>query len=361
MLSNNESVDISPHFLDENLRLLALRYALDPSKQKHPITSAEMEQQQGRLYSLSTELQQRGTTLGSLAAEEPEEGPYNNINNGALEIAVKRCRHALIITWMVIMRSTKNWCNFSTPSRGISVEPDVAYPLSHEPLTDKQSLASLGRTENNIVISGEHDVCGQREPSSFFPGKCSSAVKASKTVPSIFDNGRLVHEDKSSTLNQSENLNRKIPVQNGCHTSQWRDVPSKHIRVGSCTNVEKPTKVLDASNVNVQVVEIAVKRFDGTHKAESLKEQQMSNAYSSCSAPAVTEITVEVNTAGSCTIDAGTDRFVNDHVVDEGSGIERCWSTDDEALRPSVLVTHSIYPKVADPHPVYPFDHRVAL
>ncbi|KAF9614542.1 hypothetical protein IFM89_019205 [Coptis chinensis] len=365
MLSNNESVDISPHFLDENLRLLALRYALDPSKQKHPITSAEMEQQQGRLYSLSTELQQRGTTLGSLAAEEPKEGPYNNINNGALEIAVKPLQtcsnHYVDGNYEKLggVTGTKNWCNFSTPSRGISVEPDVAYPLSHEPLTDKQSLASFGRTENNIMISGEHDVCGQREPSSFFPGKCSSAVhsisfegnrvsrsvapddtsrthfggvtgKASKTVPSIFDNGHLVQEDKSSMLNQSENLNRKIPVQNGCHTSQWRDVPSKHIRVGSCTNVEKPTKVLDASNVNVQVVEIAVKRFDGTHKAESLKEQQMSNAYSSCSAPAVTEITVEVNTAGSCTIDAGTDRFVNDHVVDEGSGIERCWSTDDE-------------------------------
>ncbi|KAF9587069.1 hypothetical protein IFM89_039755 [Coptis chinensis] len=305
MLSNNESVDISPHFLDENLRLLALRYALDPSKQKHPITSAEMEQQQGRLYSLSTELQQRGTTLGSLAAEEPEEGPYNNINNGALEIAVKPLQtcsnHYVDGNYEKLggVTGTKNWCNFSTPSRGISVEPDVAYPLSHEPLTDKQSLASLGRTENNIMISGEHDVCGQREPSSFFPGKCSSAVHSIS-----FEGNRV-----SRSVAPDDTSRTRFGGVTGKSLCKMAVIllSGEMFRVGSCTNVEKPTKVLDASNVNVQVVEIAVKRFDGTHKAESLKEQQMSNAYSSCSAPAVTEITVEVNTAGSCTIDAGTD------------------------------------------------------
>lgn len=79
-----------------------------------------------------------------------------------------------------------------------------------------------------------------------------------------------------------------------------------------------------------QLADTAAKRFNGNlQEINCLKEQEMSNISSGCSAPAVTQASIEVNNMDSCTVDAGDTGCANDLVVDEASGIEKCWSSDD--------------------------------
>lgn len=114
------------------------------------------------------------------------------------------------------------------------------------------------------------------------------------------------------------------------HSAQWRDVPSKV--KGNCisTLVERPAELLDGKEAfEDQLADTAAKGFGGmSDGSESLKEQQMSNVCSRLS-PAVTEVSVGVNNVGSCTMDDGDGRYAHDLVVDEGSGIEKCSSSDD--------------------------------
>ncbi|KAF5197112.1 Histone-lysine n-methyltransferase trr [Thalictrum thalictroides] len=308
LLSNKKSVDVSPHFSDENLRLLAMRHTLDASKLNHAIKPQEMERRPEGIYSsLNVEMQKSSSTLHSVASEERKVGPHFTIRKDTAEFAVNQhqafSKHYVDGNFRKVADET-NWCNLSTPAHGVSFlskDNDIRNRISQDSLTAKLALPSnshFGRIHNTL-----------------------------NPVPSIFDD--MVQENRANTLNQYENLGTQHLVQNDCHASQWRDVPNKRIQVSNGNCVVKPTEVFDASKVDTQAVKTARKRSDRNQEAVSLNEQQMSNVYSGCSAPAVTELTVEVNMTDSCTVDAGNDRYVNEHVVDEGSGIERCWSSDD--------------------------------
>lgn len=125
--------------------------------------------------------------------------------------------------------------------------------------------------------------------------------------PKLDENRAYANKDNSFGQNRLMVQNMKKAE---CNSFQWRDVPRKVVKDA----IEVSTKCLEKSAHNAQ------------------KEHEMSNISSGCSAPAVTQVSIEANNKDSSTVD-GAD--LDNLVVDEGSGIERCWSSDDDSERRS--------------------------
>ncbi|KAL5698441.1 hypothetical protein ACHQM5_029475 [Ranunculus cassubicifolius] len=315
LLSNKDNVNVSPPFLDENLGFIALKHTSNPYKQD-PTVSRELEREQERGYTrLPVELQQRASTLGFVAREEQKERSYVTAKKNIPELDVQPLQACSYrdsnLEKMAGVIGLRNGCNFSTSSHGtlyLSKEPAIIYSPHGSFISSYVSLKGGSLDHTNTV---------------HFRSILGDTLKP---VCSVFDNDHMVHKDK--TRNQSENIGRQIPVRIGCDASMWRDVPRKRTEVGNATHVEKPTNTVNARNFDFKTVG---ERINGTQVAESLNEHQMSNVYSGCSAPAVTDVTFEVNNMDSCSVDVEHYRHVSEHVVDEGSGIERGWSSDDSS------------------------------
>ena len=217
----------------------------------------------------------------------------------------------------------------------------------------------------SITLSSGHAKCCQRVPHTYFQGDCicsahakclegysecrvgrsqSSHVVSKKQVgfcceapmpvASEFVRDHIIPKERTILLNQGGKVNGKPPMRIACHTSgsQWRDVPSKQKKACKITCINSSAKMLDASGcaeyqrgdaAGMHGIESAVNR------ADSFKGQDMSNVSSGCSAPAVTQASTEVNNMDSSTIDAGDNRYINGLIVDEGSGIDKCCSSND--------------------------------
>jgi len=117
----------------------------------------------------------------------------------------------------------------------------------------------------------------------------------------------------------------------GFHAPQWRDVPSK-VRKAVCdaTSLDQTSTGLDREGRDdFQLGNISVKRPKRTTDMGDLsKEKENSNVSSGCSAPLVTQASVMVNKIDYCTDDAVDTGFVNNLVVDEGSGIDQVSLSD---------------------------------
>ncbi|XP_058111386.1 uncharacterized protein LOC131254706 [Magnolia sinica] len=362
-LSNKKGNDLNRHLLDENLRLLALRHVAELSKQDLSISSLEMSPEQGLLYyPLSVAIQRKGSQEGITAPEELREGPYSTNKQQASEDPVRShqpCFNRYLSSDFEKfpgMEGLNSCCNISTSMQGISVcskELHVQCPPCHGHGADDQPLLRLGRTESKISSDpSEHERCCQKESNLHFAVNCACAVhskcltgccisrgeapndaskehteyvggRAPGQVTSTFDKDRMTPENNRGIVAHCEILKM--------HSAQWRDVPSKVIGNCNVTTVERPADILDAkATVEDQLADTAAKRSSGTSQDTGpLKEQQMSNGSSGCSAPVVTEVSVEVNNLDSCILDSGDDRYVHDPVIDEGSGIEKCGSSDD--------------------------------
>lgn len=129
---------------------------------------------------------------------------------------------------------------------------------------------------------------------------------------------------------QGGKLDGQDSIKIGFHTPQWRDVPCK--AVCHATSFDQTATGLDWEGQDgFQLGNISsMKCFKRTiDMGDMTKEQENSNISSGCSAPVVTQASVEVNKIDSCTDDAVDTGFVNNHrVVDEGSGIDQGWSSD---------------------------------
>lgn len=136
--------------------------------------------------------------------------------------------------------------------------------------------------------------------------------------------------DKDISLDQRK-LELKQHKNVVSHSSQWRDVPSKAKVVYDVMHADRSSKTFDGRGCDgSQHRDTSAKCFNGTmHVTDSLKENEISNISSGCSAPAVTQVSVEVNNTDSYSADAANSGCVSDFAVDEGSGIDKCWSSDD--------------------------------
>lgn len=216
--------------------------------------------------------------------------------------------------------------------------------------------------ENGINPSDKCGKCFQRVPVAYVPGKCVctahvsslggncgstdenffSALKdwsgslngmASVLLDRKLERNASFSKEKPISIDKSGNLDGQVKKKVECHAFQWRDVPNKATTTHNLTCNHMSGNLADRrENVGDQVAEgaaAAAKHFDpSVQDAASLKEQDQSNISSGCSAAAVTQASVEFDNLDSSTVGAG-DEYTKNLVVDEGSGIDKCWSSDD--------------------------------
>ncbi|KAI3512315.1 hypothetical protein L1887_19630 [Cichorium endivia] len=191
-----------------------------------------------------------------------------------------------------------------------------------DPYQTGPSLPRIGIRENTCSSSGHGNCCQgtpcacscwvQRnnmiENSNLERKKSVSAFeKPSQTIPSIpsasnLKKGCTFHGKIGETM--KPNL-KKVEF----NAFQWKDVPSKMSE--RCHEPCKDQK----TTIDVQ-------------KGDCMKEQVMSNISSKCS----TQASVKISNGDSCTDDAHNTGCEKNFAVDEGSGIQKGSSYDDDAL-----------------------------
>ncbi|KAG1327089.1 hypothetical protein COCNU_01G010230 [Cocos nucifera] len=353
--SNKNSLDTSQPLMDENLKVLALRHMVEFSKQEKSTASLETGPQHRRLCCLSSKQLQRNVYQDDLMApEELRQEPFVNIHQDISKIAARS------------MHSCPN-CHITgvqvfTGKPGFTDNENVKSSSVFSPLFSYDILVSvhfflLGRLSNSAADCAKFEVCKQKEQSPYLSGKCCSSLCSNCVTGHILESGspydalgeqnlcgkaKLVHimppcdkddllrDSKRSRLSQCECFKNDTVMKNDSQTALLRDVPSKVIAhidgiIGKSAQVLESTTIVDD-----QVAENIVKEIDGINQdSESMKAEQMSNISSGSSAPAVTEVSVEANNVDSCSRYVSHAKTVHDFVVDEGSGIEKCGSSDE--------------------------------
>jgi len=141
-----------------------------------------------------------------------------------------------------------------------------------------------------------------------------------------------IHRSQDSgNVDLCECTKKHFVMKNDCQTGLWRDVPAKKTGHSDAMSVDKTKQMLKASEgTGDQLPGTACKGFEGSRQEfDSMNEQQMSNFCSGSSAPAVTEISVEVNKVNYCATNVEDNKTAFDFVADEGSGVEKCGSSDE--------------------------------
>ncbi|KAG9456177.1 hypothetical protein H6P81_000685 [Aristolochia fimbriata] len=329
-------IDLSKNSQEENLKLLTLRNMAELSKQEHPITF-QTNPLQGNMFSSSEmDLQKK------VCKEHPESSRKSPL--GALQTtipappegAIKQFQSCCPCHFTGSVEKLISLGGFGCCSFSLSAQAAPLCPNGIHHVADGQiPMLRLGRVENsNMAGSIVCDSCNQTQ-SNLPAGNLNCAVH-STCLPRNCILPRMhidaLKEHKSESLNRGltereiarshgeSSLKRSIITMKDTGTSQWKDVPTK-------ATVCKDTQagLVDQNHeVGGQISEITRKEYDAvTLEPEFLKEQQMSNVCSGSSAPVLTEVSMEVNGVSSI-VDAGDYGSVQNLLIDEGSGTEKC-------------------------------------
>ncbi|XP_058002089.1 uncharacterized protein LOC110654006 isoform X2 [Hevea brasiliensis] len=353
---NHESIGISPHLLEDNLRLLALGQILELSKQ-HTLSALGKNLEQGKCSNSSVKVQH--SFVEPSTSEEQRHVPNLNRKQDVSEVAMKSDQSGPTskmvndVDKFASVTGLNRWCNFSTLTQGLPLqckEIGKQCQLSYNTLQNEQSSLRLGKSQNNITLSNEHDNCCQRTlyfqyncgcaAHTCIGGKCnfsgnssnslreqteSLSCKTPMLVASQFAKDYIVPKENSISFGQCETLKGQLSKNISCNASQWKDVPSKVKRVCEVASVRRPSDALDERGPEDGAAKCS---HGAVHTADSSKDQDMSNISSGCSTPAVTQASIEVTNVDSSTV-VGNTGYVDNLIVDEGSGIDKCWSSDD--------------------------------
>ncbi|XP_044471547.1 uncharacterized protein LOC123200432 isoform X5 [Mangifera indica] len=353
-VSKLEGITVNPYLLDENRRRLAFRQILELSKQQH--TSLALDLDKGRVVNLSNFNIQYPLAESSTFGDQRLIPKFTSPQNVSEVAMVSPSSGAYTRLGFNVERTPpvtdlNSFCDFSTSTQGkslLSREVDLQCQFSHDCLPNKQ----LSLRGENGTASTECAQCYQGMPCAYFLGQFGCAaystclggnfeLKTGSSTNTFKDQLGNVNGETSMLDGAGPNKNSVSLDQRGkskgqpcntivCHASQWRDVPSKFKGVSNVTGLECSANVLDGRGHMEGQVGHAAKCSYGTMKIpNSLKEREMSNVSSGCSAAAITQASIQISNMDSPTVDAGNTRYVNNHVVDEGSGIDKCWSSDD--------------------------------
>ncbi|XP_042037147.1 uncharacterized protein LOC121783210 isoform X2 [Salvia splendens] len=108
---------------------------------------------------------------------------------------------------------------------------------------------------------------------------------------------------------------------------QWRDVPKKG--TGNCSLTGKEREVVSHSPLGCPAADVSKSLAEFTPIVVPVKEHEITNISSGCSAPDVTQSSSEVNKKESPTTEVRNIRFADNLVLDNGSGNVRSCSSDD--------------------------------
>ncbi|KAL6296703.1 hypothetical protein ACE6H2_004845 [Prunus campanulata] len=359
--SRENLIEVSAQLPDDNSRLLALREIMELSKQHHALPSLPMNRGKG-IFDCSSYMQ--NSLVDTSASGKQERKLSLTSKNAVSEATIKShqsgasCRNGSD-EGFTSLTGVNTCCHFSTLKQGNALhskEVDLKHQISFVPLCNEQPSLRSGK---NIIEPSEHERCCHKVPYGYFRGSCSCAAsinclgrdfesrvgcfpdafkeqmgtvngEASMIFAPKFANNHIVPKDKTTSLDPRGQVNGKI-LKNVCHASQWRDVPSKVKGVSDVTRVDRLANLFDARRRDSeQLGDNYVNHFNGTvQMVDSSKEHEIYNNSSGGSAPAVTQASIEVNKMDSSTIDAGDTGCVSNLIVDEGSGVDKCWSSDD--------------------------------
>ncbi|XVF89362.1 hypothetical protein PTKIN_Ptkin19aG0124300 [Pterospermum kingtungense] len=342
-----------PSLPDDGKRLLALRQILELSKQR-TISSVGISHELERLDLTSNPSVQHSLLESSKYREER----HASMLLRRQDVAGASASVPSAAEKSTPMTELNDRCGFSTLTQGLSLhsrEIDVPYQFSNEFFPDQSALRG-----ESIMQSSGHAKCCQRVPCTYFQGDCICSVhakcfegysdcrvgrshvvskeqigfccEAPVPVASEFVRDHIIPKERTILLDQGGQINGKLPTRMSFHGSQWRDVPSKENKACKIACINSSAEVLDASGcAEGQLGDAAGIRGIGSaiNRADSFKGQDISNISSGCSAPAVTQASVEVNNMDSSTVDAGDNGYTNGLIVDEGSGIDKCCSSND--------------------------------
>ncbi|XP_042989287.1 uncharacterized protein LOC122316660 isoform X3 [Carya illinoinensis] len=345
-----EGFGASPYLLDDNLRLLALRQIVELSKQQHALTSV-INQEPGK-YGSSSHIHH--PLVDASISLERRHGPNLTSKRDVSEASMNFLQSAAALRG----DDKKNVASVT----GNLLHPegtDLLYQLSDDPIQNERPSLRLGRGDKNMSRSSEHESFCQGVPYTCYQGKCNceapksysrnfeskvgsspSAFKeqmgtgsgeASMIFNSKYVNNQVLLKDLTTSLDQNDKLSRQLHKNMVCHAFQWRDVPRKVKGVCDATVVDQSANVLDQiEHDGSQLGDASAKCFNKVMQiVDYLKDQEKSNVSSGDSAPAVTHASIEVNNIDFSTVDAWDTGYGSNHIVDEGSGIDRCWSSDD--------------------------------
>lgn len=364
---NKDVNDVNPHRSDESLRALALRKADKSFKEKAADASNGLNQ---RIRTDSDQRQQsKNCSISDLRVLDSflDPGPSEGINEHPFSVGHSATptflsdtggKKASDIRKGTNAEGTNNWEDLEVCIRrmlSVSEVTDKYYqgPCGHQPA--KQPSLSLGGGKNKA--SGFNMVQRCFEGSyTYFSGMCHC------TAQTIYPNRELDSEAtcfclknesrmgvvETPKLNGSKLADVSVPIEKAtlveCNrkvkkqldgqreslSSQWRDVPSKVNPVAKLRFPNPPQTVLDKSGeAESHLGEFGAKVISTPDQVADLKGKELSSVSSGCSAPAVTQASVEVNKTDSFTVDGGDTGYANDQIADQGSAIDRSWSSVD--------------------------------
>ncbi|XP_019254929.1 PREDICTED: uncharacterized protein LOC109233498 isoform X2 [Nicotiana attenuata] len=255
-------------------------------------------------------------------------------------------------------------CNFSALSHGGSLhaqDKELHCQLSTDYTAVHWPYLRCGDSESNNTPSVEQAKCFQVVPDSFMSYRCSCAVQPDTSL----EKHRFICEPPHTTQIEERGISgcirknlfacklndsQKFPLENvasleqnsnlmghkinkmECHSSQWRDVPQKVTGAVSLTCKEQTTSFLNVNEkLRGQSADAGGKIPNcdvAFQNVECLKEPEMSNVSSGGSTPLVTEVSAVIHDKYFSSAD-GQNTTASNAVVDEGSGIDRCWSSND--------------------------------
>nr|CAD1831884.1 unnamed protein product [Ananas comosus var. bracteatus] len=273
-LKNKSDPDIIQHLTQENLRVHSFRPAVEFSKQENFTTFHETSTHHGRLCCLST-VKMKGNygqnDVSRVAVRSEYPCPHFHCNGGGVEMPAGNPNFAC----------SKQHCNCTATIQRASLcfrQNGIQCPACHVCATDEQPCIRCTRPSNICLPANEGQVYA-------CPGEAY---------------------EKDCTFRDS----KRIRLGNECGCSKSSVVVNNDNRNGFC----KDTRITE--------------EFGAYQEFDSVREQNTSKVSSGSSAPAITEVSVsvETNNMGSS---AKEDMNTFHNCVDEGSGIEKCGSSDE--------------------------------
>ncbi|XP_057422911.1 uncharacterized protein LOC130716892 isoform X3 [Lotus japonicus] len=346
-----QDINMNTCLLDENMRLLAKTQILELSQQQHALSFHHMNQKQGRSSNISkaqhyiyeTSTSEQGTSGVSLTLPQNRGfcGNDDGFNKQASLVGLnKYCLSALgPIPLHSVQKESQCKCScdlrHDEPSLSLGISKDNIRSCSCEKcseqpsdthLVDKCTCAArvnfsgrkfyLGIEPSHYILKQQFEIASG-ETSLKRASKCKRDQNASK--------GENIH------FEQDGKLNGQCSIKIGTQTPQWRDVPSK-VRKAACGALSSDQRdtVLDSKGKDsIQHGNFCANRFKrNIHKVDWLKEQENFNASSGYSAHVVSQASAEASKVDSCTVDVVDTGCGDNLIVDEGSGIDKGWSSD---------------------------------
>lgn len=215
----------------------------------------------------------------------------------------------------LFLRPRGTECNFTRSKKEHSSH---SLPYAYVPET-------CSSTAREKYLAGQNDL-NDGNFCNLVKGERSGA--ATRLLHSKLNTNCIFLKETAKSFDRAESLVApKVKSAESC-SFQWRDVPKKVTE--NCSLTRKEQEAVSRSPLGFPAADDA-KSFAGFAQiVVPLKEQEVSNISSGCSAPDVIQSSSEVNKKDSSTTEVRNISFSDSLVLDKGSGNGRSCSSDDE-------------------------------